>query len=311
MHSILMTFFPQNFARVKMQVTMSLSKLVGTMSNFNEEYLRKSLKTILVYAEQDQELSDTSFPEQVQDLVFNLHMILSDTVKMKEYIDDPEMHMDLMYRIAKGYQNSPDLRLTWLESMATKHEQYGHYAEAGMCKIHCAALISEYLHMLEDRKYMPTGAVTFSKLTPNSLEESAVSDDVVSPDEEGICTGKNFTENGLISLLDRAAKCFSQAGMYEAMNEVYKASLPVVENARNFKKLAEIHGDLHEAFKNVHRLQGKRIFGTYFRVGFYGARFGDLDGEEYIYKEKALAKLPEIAHRLEVSFPFHLSRFGI
>ncbi len=59
---------------------------------------RKSLKTILVYAEQDQELSDTSFPEQVQDLVFNLHMILSDTVKMKEYIDDPEMHMDLMYR---------------------------------------------------------------------------------------------------------------------------------------------------------------------------------------------------------------------
>jgi hypothetical protein len=29
-------------------------------------------------------------------------MILSDTVKMKEYLDDPEMHMDLMYRIAKG-----------------------------------------------------------------------------------------------------------------------------------------------------------------------------------------------------------------
>lgn len=136
---------------------MSLSKLVGTISNFNEDYLRKSLKTILVYAEQDHELSDTSFPEQVQDLVFNLHMILSDTVKMKEYIDDPEMHMDLMYRIAKGYQNSPDLRLTWLESMATKHEQSAHYAEAGMCKVHCAALISEYLHMLEDRKYMPTG----------------------------------------------------------------------------------------------------------------------------------------------------------
>ena len=34
-------------------------------------------------------------------------------------------------------------------------------------------------------------------------------------------------------------------------------------------------------------ISGKRIFGTYFRVGFYGQRlFGDLDGEEYIYKEK-------------------------
>ena len=31
-------------------------------------------------------------------------MILSDTVKMKEYEDDQEMKMDLMYRIAKGYQ---------------------------------------------------------------------------------------------------------------------------------------------------------------------------------------------------------------
>ena len=62
----------QNFARVKMQVTMSLSKLVGTISNFNEDYLRKSLKTILVYAEHDQELSDTSFPEQVKVVILFL-----------------------------------------------------------------------------------------------------------------------------------------------------------------------------------------------------------------------------------------------
>ena len=117
-------------------------------------------------------------------MVFNLHMILSDTVKMKEYSDDPEMHMDLMYRIAKGYQTSPDLRLTWLENMAIKHKEQKHHAEAGMCKIHSAALVSEYLHMLEDRKYMPNGAVTYSKLTPNALDESAVSDDIVSPDEE-------------------------------------------------------------------------------------------------------------------------------
>jgi hypothetical protein len=40
-------------------------------------------------------------------------MILSDTVKMKEFQEDPEMLLDLMFRIAKGYQNSPDLRLTW------------------------------------------------------------------------------------------------------------------------------------------------------------------------------------------------------
>lgn len=43
------------------------------------------------------------------------------------------------------------------------------------------------------------------------------------------------------------------------------------------------------------------MFGTYFRVGFYGAIFGDLDEQEFVYKEPAITKLPEISHRLEVS----------
>lgn len=55
----------QNFARVKMQVTMSLSSLVGTSQNFNEEFLRRSLKTILTYAEEDLELRESTFPDQV------------------------------------------------------------------------------------------------------------------------------------------------------------------------------------------------------------------------------------------------------
>ena len=97
-----------------------------------------------------------------------------------------------------------------------------------MCKIHCAALVSEYLHMLEDRQYMPVGAVTFSKLTPNAVEESAVSDDVVSPGEEGICTGKHFTEAGLMQFLDEAAKLFNNAGMYEAVNEVLEVTLQIL-----------------------------------------------------------------------------------
>lgn len=58
----------QNFARVKMQVTMSLSSLVGTSQNFNEEFLRRSLKTILTYAEEDLELRETTFPDQVRNV---------------------------------------------------------------------------------------------------------------------------------------------------------------------------------------------------------------------------------------------------
>uniref|UniRef100_A0A3B4CPG9 Dedicator of cytokinesis 6 n=1 Tax=Pygocentrus nattereri TaxID=42514 RepID=A0A3B4CPG9_PYGNA len=290
----------QNFARVKMQVTMSLSSLVGTSQNFNEEHLRRSLKTILTYAEEDLELRDSPFPEQVQDLVFNLHMILTDTVKMKEHQQDPEMLLDLMYRIAKGYQNSPDLRLTWLQNMAGKHSERGNHAEAAHCLVHSAALVAEYLNMLEDCRYLPIGCVSFQSISSNVLEESAVSDDILSPEEEGICAGKYFSEAGLVGLLEQAAASFNMAAMYEAINEVYKILCPIHEANRDFKKLASVHGKLQDAFN-------KRMFGTYFRVGFYGCRFGDLDEQEFVYKEPSITKLAEISHRLE---EFYSERFG-
>ncbi|KAJ6657704.1 hypothetical protein lerEdw1_002205 [Lerista edwardsae] len=293
-----------NFARVKMQVTMSLSSLVGTSQNFNEEHLRRSLKTILTYAEEDLELRDTTFAEQVQDLVFNLHMILTDTVKMKEHQEDPEMLMDLMYRIAKGYQTSPDLRLTWLQNMAAKHSERGNHAEAAQCLVHSAALVAEYLSMLEDCRYLPVGCVTFQNISSNVLEESAVSDDILSPDEEGICSGKYFTEQGLVGLLEQAASSFTMGGLYEAVNEVYKILIPIHEANRDFKKLAVLHGKLQDAFSKI---TNQRMFGTYFRVGFYGCKFGDLDEQEFVYKEPSITKLAEISHRLE---EFYAERFG-
>lgn len=296
-----------NFPRVKMQITLSLSSLVGTSSTFSEDSLRKALKTILVYAETDSDVQDTSFPEQVQDLLFNLHMILSDTVKMKECCGDVEMLIDLMNRIAKGYQNSPDLRLTWLENMAKKHIERSNYTEAAMCYIHSASLVAEYLSMLDSQNHLPIGAVSFTKISPNTLMESAVSDDVLSPGEDGIFLGNRFTETGLKTLLEEAANSLQIAGMYEVMNDVYRVLIPIHEASREFQKLSKIHGKLQEAFNRIAQLNGKRLFGTYFRVGFYGSRFGDLDQQEFIYKEPTLTKLSEIFSRLQ---SFYSERFG-
>ncbi|XP_023814125.1 dedicator of cytokinesis protein 8 isoform X2 [Oryzias latipes] len=296
-----------NFSRIKMQVTMSLASLVGKSSDFQEEYLRRSLRTILAYAEEDAEMQNTQLPSQVDELLRNLNCILSDTVKMREFQEDPEMLMDLMYRIAKGYQTSPDLRLTWLQNMAEKHNNRKCYTEAAMCLVHAAALVAEYLSMLEDHKYLPVGSVTFQNISPNVLEESAVSDDILSPDEDGVCSGRCFTENGLVGLLEQAAELFSTGGLYEAVNEVYKIIIPILEARRDFRKLALTHDKLHRAFENIINKGIKRMFGTYFRVGFYGSKFGDLDEREFIYKEPGITHLPEISHRLE---NFYVQCFG-
>ncbi|XP_041982163.1 dedicator of cytokinesis protein 7 isoform X2 [Aricia agestis] len=279
-----------NFSRVKMQVTMSLSSLVGTMASLSEESLRRALKTVLTYAEHDHDLAGTSFPEQVKDLVFNLHMILSDTVKMKEFQEDPEMLLDLMYRIARGYQHSPDLRLTWLSNMAQKHMERSNHAEAGMCLVHGAALVAEQL------RARGRGAALLARVTHNALDESA-------PDP----AIHHLGAIELQALLEHAAGELMAAGLYETVNELYKVLIPIAEDARDYKKLANIHGKLNEAFTRIEQLAGKRVFGAYFRVSFYGARFGDLSGEEYVYKEHALTKLPEIFSRLE---NFYGQRFG-
>ncbi|XP_051950035.1 dedicator of cytokinesis protein 8 isoform X2 [Xyrauchen texanus] len=288
-----------NFSRVKMQVTMSLASLVGKSSDIHEEYLRRSFRTILAYAEEDTEMQSTQLPSQVDELLRNLNSILSDTVKMKEFQKDPEMLMDLMYRIAKGYQTSPDLRLTWLQNMAEKHNGRKCFTESAMCLVHAAALVAEYLSMLEDHKYLPVGSVTFQNISTNVLEESAVSDDILSPDEDGVCSGRYFTENGLVGLLEQAAELFSNGGLYEAVNEVYKIIVPVLEAHRDFRKLSSTHDKLQRAFDNIIQKGHKRMFGTYFRVGFYGSKFGDLDEQEFIYKEPGITHLPEISHRLE------------
>ncbi|KAL4663233.1 hypothetical protein H8957_013790 [Semnopithecus entellus] len=290
-----------NFARVKMQVTMSLSSLVGTTQNFSEEHLRRSLKTILTYAEEDVGLRDSTFAEQVQDLMFNLHMILTDTVKMKEHQEDPEMLIDLMYRIARGYQGSPDLRLTWLQNMAGKHAELGNHAEAAQCMVHAAALVAEYLALLEDHRHLPVGCVSFQNISSNVLEESAISDDILSPDEEGFCSGKHFTELGLVGLLEQAAGYFTMGKK--------KLLFPSMREHRWVKPLSLGQADLQQGPPGQPHpfSQLQRVFGTYFRVGFYGTRFGDLDEQEFVYKEPSITKLAEISHRLE---EFYTERFG-
>lgn len=67
---------------------------------------------------------------------------------------------------------------------------------------------------------------------------------------------------------------------------------------------------LYDAYGKLDRLQGRRVFGTYFRVGFYGAKFfgpDGLDGEEFVYIEPTLTKLSEIFGRLQVPIIYYSS----
>lgn len=75
-------------------------------------------------------------------------------------------------------------------------------------------------------------------------------------DEEGICTGKYFCENGLVSLLETAASKFFSSYHYECVNEVYKLLIPILEARRDYNKLAHVHQKLSEAFSKIIKTVG-------------------------------------------------------
>ncbi|KAL5265112.1 hypothetical protein ACHWQZ_G006003 [Mnemiopsis leidyi] len=293
-----------SFSRVKIQLTIALSRLRSDSSDTrkcNDAYLKRSLITLQNYAENDKELASTRFPEQVKEVSKNLFMIMRDTVRMNEVKQDKDsaMRIDLMYRIAKGYQNSPALRITWLKSMAKEHGENDQKCEAAMCYVHAAALISEYMYMVEHQPALPQGCIAFKQISPNVLQECAVMDDVLKPDEDGMCTGGEFSEKGITSLLRQSADLLMESNMYESVDKVYNLLSKIYLSRRHNYYLGGLHRNLHTAYEKMHQMGKKRQMGCYFRVAFYGEKFNELNGVTMIYKEKPFTKLPEIAHRLQ------------
>uniref|UniRef100_A0A672ME50 Dedicator of cytokinesis 9 n=1 Tax=Sinocyclocheilus grahami TaxID=75366 RepID=A0A672ME50_SINGR len=218
-----------------------------------------------------------SFPSEVKDLTKKIRTVLMATAQMKEHERDPEMLVDLQYSLAKSYASTPELRKTWLDSMARIHVKNGDLSEAAMCYVHVAALVAEYLRRKGTFKQ---GCTAFRVVTPNIDEEASMMEDVGMQDV-------HFNEDVLMELLEECADGLWKAERYELISDIYKLIIPIYE--KPFTKITYI--------KVMHT--GKRLLGTYFRVAFFGQGFfEDEDGKEYIYKEPKFTPLSEISQRL-------------
>jgi len=82
--------------------------------------------------------------------------------------------------------------------------------------------------------------------------------------------------------------------------EIYKLLLPIFEKNRDYRSLSKCHQDLKEIYdKIILAIQNEtRFLGSYYRVAFFGKKFEELDGKEFIYKEPKLTKLGQISDRL-------------
>uniref|UniRef100_A0A670KAJ7 Dedicator of cytokinesis 9 n=1 Tax=Podarcis muralis TaxID=64176 RepID=A0A670KAJ7_PODMU len=289
----------RSFVRTHLQVIISVSQLIADVVGIGGTRFQQSLSIINNCANSDRLTKHTTFPSDVKDLTKRIRTVLMATAQMKEHENDPEMLVDLQYSLAKSYASTPELRKTWLDSMARIHVKNGDLSEAAMCYVHVTALVAEYL-LRKGMYHAPTPLLLgyfklFRVITPNIDEEASMMEDVGMQDV-------HFNEDVLMELLEQCADGLWKAERYELIADIYKLIIPIYEKRRDFERLAHLYDTLHRAYSKVTEVMhtGKRLLGTYFRVAFFGQGFfEDEDGKEYIYKEPKLTCLSEISQRLQ------------
>uniref|UniRef100_A0A671P1C6 Dedicator of cytokinesis protein 11-like n=1 Tax=Sinocyclocheilus anshuiensis TaxID=1608454 RepID=A0A671P1C6_9TELE len=281
----------KSFLRMHLQIIIAVSQLIADVALTGSSRFQESLSIINNFANSDKAMKTTTFPSEVKGLMMRIRTVLMATAQMREHEKDPEMLLDLQYSLARSYASTPELRRTWLDSMARAHSKNGDFSEAAMCNVHVAALVAEYLHR---KKLFPSGLAAFKKITQNIDEEGAMKEDMGMQDVY-------YTEDVLVEQLEVCVEGLWKAERFELITHIARLIIPVYEKRHEFEKLRRLYDTLQRAYAKILEVMqsGRRLLGTYFRVAFYGQGFfEEEDGKEYIYKEPKLTSLPEISHRL-------------
>ncbi|CAF97479.1 unnamed protein product, partial [Tetraodon nigroviridis] len=243
----------KSIVRSHLQVIKAVSQLIAD-AGIGGSRFQQSLAIINNFANGDAPLKNTPFPAEVKDLTKRIRTVLMATAQMKEHEKDPEMLVDLQYSLANSYASTPELRRTWLESMAKVHVRNGDLSEAAMCYIHISALIAESLKRRDKTRMSSVspeespvfncssllttsrdqdtsfcmGWAAFMCISPNVKEEGAMKEDTGTQDTP-------YTEDTLVEQLRLCVDYLWKSERYELIADINKPVIAVFEKRRDFK----------------------------------------------------------------------------
>lgn len=288
----------KGLTRVHLQVIISVSQMIGNVIGLNNSRFQESLSLINSYATSDKAMKGTGFPMEVKDLTKRVRTVLMATHAMQAHHTDPERLLELQLSLANSYASTPELRHTWLVTMARNHEINNNISEAASCHLHIAALMSEYLK-LKGSDLIDFGAESFAKISRN-----------IPRDERGLkldsgTQDSQYTETTLLDQLRKCADFLDRAERLECLGELYRLIIPILEHRRDYSGLIECYNHLSQSYQRVidFNRSGKRLLGRFYRVIFYGQiYFEEEHGVEYIFKEPKVTSLSEISLRMKKLF---------
>eukprot|EP01132_Coremiostelium_polycephalum_P008049 gene8049-9900_t len=315
-----------NFSRMKLQSTIGISKILETQSSLDFENLMACLESITKFvktqcnnsllksatpqASPGKSYLQTATPhkpvtpiaQQIVELRDRLFSVINNHVKIQQHNYDPEMKAELYYQLSNSFIESPDLRITWLRSLAKFHTSNKNYEEAAQVYIIAGALVSGYLKLLHR---IQKDFVDFSDVTLNIANDLILPDPSLLEAVEGeICGELDFSEKGFIDLIVCAIGVLKN-GFFESAAQTYQLILPIYQRRRDWQKQKSTFEDLLNLCNLVIQENAikQRIFSNYYRVAFYCEKLiPELHNKEFIYKELNVTRLADLSERLQAQY---------
>lgn len=327
------SFYFMQTARLRVMLTITLSELMsdvqvtqmksdGTLEESGEaRRLRKSLEEMADEAKSPNLLKECGLSENallvkpqksaenrwswsaVRSLSDSLllaldasldHALLASTLSMDRYAA-----AEGFYKLAMAFAPVPDLHIMWLLHLCDAHQEMQSWAEAAQCAVGVAGVIMQALVARNDVIWSKDHLAALRKICP-VMVSNEISSEASAAEVEGYGASK-LTVDSAVKYLQLANKLFSQAELHHFCASILELIIPVYKSRRAYGQLAKCHTSLTTIYESILEQESSPIpftDATYYRVGFYGEKFGKLNHKEYVYREPRDVRLGDIMEKL-------------
>ncbi|KNA12632.1 hypothetical protein SOVF_124320 [Spinacia oleracea] len=322
--------------RLRVMLTITLSELMsdvqttlmkpdGSLEESGEEQrLRQSLEEMADEVKSPSLLRDCGLPEsaltaiperstenrwswsEVKHLSDNLTLALD--ASLEHALLGPVMNIDRyaaaesFYKLAVAFAPVPDLHIMWLLHLCDAHQEMQSWAEAAECAVAVAGVVMQALVSRNDGVWSKEHVAALRKICP--MVNIEISSETAAAEVEGYGASK-LTVDSAVKYLQLANKLFSQAELYHFCASILELVIPVYKSRRAYGQLAKCHTMLTSIYESILEQEASPIpfaDATYYRVGFYGEKFGKLDKKEYVYREPRDVRLGDIMEKLSHTY---------
>jgi hypothetical protein len=221
------------------------------------------------------------------------HALLGSVMAMDRYAA-----AESFYKLGMAFAPVPDLHIMWLLHLCDAHQEMQSWAEAAQCAVAVAGVIMQALVARNDGVWSKDHVSALRKICP--MVSGEFTTEASAAEVEGYGASK-LTVDSAVKYLQLANKLFSQAELYHFCASILELVIPVYKSRKAYGQLAKCHTLLTNIYESILDQESNPIpfiDATYYRVGFYGEKFGKLDRKEYVYREPRDVRLGDIMEKL-------------